>query len=127
MTLDTGDGSAVRLVRGRWVVTGAEDDDRTLEDAAVVVRGDRIEAVGAWKGLRDRHPGAEVLGSPGAAVMPGLVDAHHHSHGITSVATARWGAAWPPWHLASSHAPGRECRRGPCPSPRPHVIIVLVQ
>ena len=34
------------LVRGRWVVTGAGVDDATLSDGAVLVRGDRIEAVG---------------------------------------------------------------------------------
>src|SRR6185295_7056410 len=49
---------------------------RRLTGKVVVVRGDRIEAVGD---LADSLPaGAEVIDLPGATLLPGLVDAHVH-------------------------------------------------
>src|SRR6266511_756691 len=71
------------LVRGRWVVTGAGEDDATIPDGAVLVRDGRIDEVGAWSALRQRHPDAEVLGSDEVAVLPGLISAHHHVTGVT--------------------------------------------
>lgn len=72
-----------RLVRGRWVITGAGADEPVLADAAVVVVGDRVHATGPWGRLREEYPDAEVLGSADAAVLPGFVNAHHHSNGVT--------------------------------------------
>jgi 5-methylthioadenosine/S-adenosylhomocysteine deaminase len=71
------------LVRGRWVVTGAGEDDATLSDGAVLVRDGKVEQVGAWPTLRQAHPEAEVLGSDDVAVLPGLISAHHHVTGVT--------------------------------------------
>ena len=51
------------LVRGRWIVTGAGQDDATLSDGAVLVRDGKIEQVGGWSALRQAHPDAEMLGS----------------------------------------------------------------
>ena len=72
------------LVRGRWVVTGAGEGDATIPGGAVLVRGGRVDEVGAWSALRARHPEADVLGSDEVAVIPGLVSAHHHSSGVTA-------------------------------------------
>ena len=69
---------AVRVLRGRWVF--AEDD--VLTDGAVVVRGDTIVEVGGWDDVQGRYPTAPVLGSPHHAVLPGFVNAHHHSNGV---------------------------------------------
>jgi cytosine/adenosine deaminase-related metal-dependent hydrolase len=71
------------IVRGRWVVTGGGADDEALTDGAVLIEGDTIREVGAWEVLRGAHPDAAVLGSSDVAVMPGLINAHHHSNGIT--------------------------------------------
>jgi imidazolonepropionase len=51
-----------------------------LTDAAVVVRDERIVAVGPRDALRSVHPGADVVDCGGRVLMPGLVDSH--SHGI---------------------------------------------
>ncbi|MCH8155657.1 MAG: cytosine deaminase, partial [Proteobacteria bacterium] len=64
--------SEVRLVRGRWIVTGGAAGDAVLDDAALALRGERIEALGAWQDLRRRYPQAEVIGSDRGAVPPGL-------------------------------------------------------
>ena len=77
-------GRMERLVRGRWVVTGADPGDATITNGAVLVRGDRVAEVGPWAALHARHPDAGVSGSDDMAVMPGLISAHHHSTGVTS-------------------------------------------
>ncbi|MEO1070410.1 MAG: amidohydrolase family protein [Cyanobacteria bacterium J06638_6] len=69
----------IRLVRGRWILTG----DRVLSDGAIAIQADSILAVGAWEELRQQYPQAEVLGSDRYLIMPGLVNAHHHSNGVS--------------------------------------------
>lgn len=50
-----------------------------LTDAAVLVDGTEIAAVGPAEELRGTYPGAEELRLEGQLLMPGLVNAHHHS------------------------------------------------
>jgi imidazolonepropionase-like amidohydrolase len=67
-----------------------------VPNAAVVVRGERIVAVGKRAGV-NIPPGAEVVDAAGLTLVPGLIDAHFHidgddhlpamflTHGVTSV------------------------------------------
>lgn len=71
--------SETKLVRGRWVVT----EEACLSDAALRIEDGRIAEVGAWSDLQGRYPAAPVLGSERFAVLPGLINAHHHSSGAT--------------------------------------------
>ncbi len=71
-----------KIVRGRWVLADAET---AIEDGAVLIEGETVAAVGPWAELRARAPEAEVFGSADAAVIPGLVNAHHHSNGATAI------------------------------------------
>jgi len=48
-----------------------------IENGAVVVFGNRIEALGRWPSIRRRHSGA-VLDLGESLLMPGLVNAHCH-------------------------------------------------
>ena len=50
-----------------------------LEEHAVAVRGDRIEAVLPRDEAARRWPGAETVDLPGHVVLPGLVNAHTHA------------------------------------------------
>ena len=71
---------AVRLVRGRHVVcrvTGRSSAE-TVDGGAVAVQDGAIVEVGPFDKLRERYPSAEVLGSNRNAVIPGLINAHHH-------------------------------------------------
>ncbi len=66
------------IIRGGWVIRGSGPSD-TIRDGAVLVEGGRISAVGAWDELSSTHPDVPVTGSERTAVIPGMVNAHHHS------------------------------------------------
>jgi 5-methylthioadenosine/S-adenosylhomocysteine deaminase len=63
---------------GDAVVT-MNDALEVIADGAIAVEGTTITAVGPAAGLRAAHPGAEVVDLTGNLLMPGLVNAHHHS------------------------------------------------
>jgi cytosine/adenosine deaminase-related metal-dependent hydrolase len=68
------------LVRGKYVIskiTGAASAE-VVSDGAVLQRDGEIIEVGSYDELSSRHPAAEVMGSPNAVVMPGLVNDHFH-------------------------------------------------
>ena len=77
--------SDATLIRGRWVVTGGGEDDPVLSDAAVRIEDDMIAEIGDWETLRSRHPDAAIFGSDRVAIMPGMVNAHHHSNGVSAI------------------------------------------
>lgn len=68
----------VQLVRGRWIFTG----DETLSDGAIAFQDDTILELDSWEALRDKYPDANVHGSSQFAILPGLINAHHHSNGV---------------------------------------------
>jgi 5-methylthioadenosine/S-adenosylhomocysteine deaminase len=70
--------SAPLLLVPDLVVT-MDDRDTVLSDAAVLVDGGAIAAVGDAAELAAAHPGAQRLDLPDRLLMPGLVNAHHHS------------------------------------------------
>ena len=68
------------LVRGRRVVcriTG-RDSAEVLDDGAVVVDGGAVIEVGRVDEMRRKYPSAQIMGSDHHAVVPGLINAHHH-------------------------------------------------
>lgn len=60
---------------GARVVT--MNDSEVLEDATVLIEGDRIVAVGTDVAIPD---GAEVIDCAGKTIIPGLIDVHAHLH-----------------------------------------------
>ncbi|MFP4643756.1 MAG: amidohydrolase family protein [Spirochaetales bacterium] len=85
------------LVRAKWVV---EAGPNVLTDGAVLVDGERIAEVGDWGDLRRRFDNVPVYGGDRYALLPGLVNAHHHSAGVTSIAQAIPDRALEPWLLS---------------------------
>ena len=75
--------SKTTLVQARWIVTGSGRDDAVLENAALRIEDGRIVELGGWAALRARHKDAAVLGGPACAIIPGLINAHHHAHGAS--------------------------------------------
>jgi imidazolonepropionase len=49
-----------------------------IDSGAVLIRGDKIEAVGTTPELLQAYPGEETLDARGRVVMPGFVDPHTH-------------------------------------------------
>lgn len=88
------------LVRGRWVITGAEASDEVYSDAAVAIVGRRIQELGDWAQLKSKYPHAQVVGSDDAAVLPGLINAHHHSGGATYLQHGVPDELLEPWILS---------------------------
>ncbi|WP_242043464.1 amidohydrolase family protein [Leptolyngbya sp. FACHB-671] len=70
--------TAVQLVRGRWIFTG----DETLSDGAIAFQNDTILELDSWEALRAKYPDANVHGSSQFAILPGFINAHHHSNGV---------------------------------------------
>ena len=90
-----GPGAArVLVIRGATLIDGRGGP--AIRDAAVVVRGERIAAVGPRTAVTI-PPNAEVFDASGLTLVPGLIDSHFHidgddglpalylTHGITSV------------------------------------------
>ena len=68
------------IVTGRYVLTFS-DGVGLIEDGAVLIRGNLIEAVGRREEILRENPGEEVLDYPKSVVMPGLICAHSHAYG----------------------------------------------
>lgn len=71
--------TAMDLLITDAVIVTCDDDRRILDHAAVLVRGDRIAAVGPSEELERAHPGAERMPGRGLAVFPGFINAHTHT------------------------------------------------
>ncbi len=68
------------LVTADRILTGfAPDGSAQIEaDAAILIEGETIAAIGPADTLRRAHPDARAVGGRGRVAMPGLVNAHHH-------------------------------------------------
>ena len=104
--------SRTTLVRARWIVTGAGPDDPVLDDAALQIEDGQIVARGAWKDLRARHPDATVVGGPGMAAIPGLINAHHHAVGPTQQQYGLMDDFLEPWIFGFACFRGRDVSLG---------------
>ncbi len=88
--------SAGLLLQGGWVWTGSETNlpplacpsptnTGLLADTAVYCQHGRVAQLGSLAELRAQHPEANVVGSPTALILPGLINAHHHGRGVDPV------------------------------------------
>ena len=55
---------------------------------AMLIRDDRIAAIGPAEAIRAQAPAAEVVRLDGATVIPGLIDAHCHVADVGYLAAA---------------------------------------
>jgi len=65
------------LIRGAWVLAMAPAGE-ALRDAAVLIDGGAVGAVGPYEALRAAHRDVEVVGDGHGVVLPGFVNAHTH-------------------------------------------------
>ena len=79
---------ATSLIRGKYVVSRAgtdADSSVVIADGAIFQRDGVIEDVGSYGDLKSRHNADEEIGGQGYLVFPGLVNAHHHGRGVTTL------------------------------------------
>lgn len=78
------------IVNATLITLGAEA--RILPDAALLLDGERIAAIGGRAELEARHPAAEIVDARGQYVMPGGICAHTHFYGAFARGMAIPGA-----------------------------------
>lgn len=69
--------TGVTALTGARIVTMAGDGAGTIDDGVIVIRGDRIAAVGR-RGEVAIPAGARTVDVTGKTIIPGLIDAHAH-------------------------------------------------
>lgn len=82
------------LLSGRWVVLSARD---IRMDHALLLRRGRVAAVGPAQDMRARYSGVAELGGGDCAILPGLINAHHHCYGVELVNQAVADDFLEPW------------------------------
>jgi imidazolonepropionase-like amidohydrolase len=80
-------GERITVLEGGRLIDGS--GGTPVENAVVVIKGDRIEAVGKAESVGIPQ-GADIIDVSGKTVMPGLIDAHLHFLGIKSMNQVTW-------------------------------------
>ncbi|WP_420565759.1 amidohydrolase family protein [Thalassobaculum sp.] len=91
------------LIRARWVFVQDASDPapRRLDDAAVLVRHGVIVEIAPAADLCARYPDAPTFGDGTQALLPGLINAHHHSNAITHIQHGIEDGVLEPWILGN--------------------------
>ena len=97
------DDGTMMLVRGRWVFAQSDGqlEPQVLVDAAVAVDDGQMISVGPYDALSREYPRAMVIGDGTGAVIPGLINAHHHSNAVTHIQHGIEDGVLEPWILGN--------------------------
>jgi len=78
----------VQLIRCEYLIADPDRlSDGVIHDAALVIDGGRIVASGPWSRLKAAYGQLPALGGPDDwLALPGLINAHHHGRGISTLA-----------------------------------------
>ena len=77
MEVEADKPSGTVAITGARIVTMARPDGGIIDDGVILIRGDRIAAVGR-RGEVTIPAGARTVDAAGKTIIPGLVDAHAH-------------------------------------------------
>ena len=91
-----------RLLVPDLIVT-MDEDLTILSDTAVLVENGMITALGDPDDLASAHAGAERVDLPDRLLMPGLINAHHHSGMLRGTAEHLPVWEWLRLHLSLIH------------------------
>ncbi|CAM4202712.1 amidohydrolase family protein [Lacicoccus alkaliphilus] len=67
------------IIHGGHMLTMEGKGVGYIEDGAVAIRHNRIEAVGTSKEIMENHTAERYIDAAGKLIMPGLIDAHIHT------------------------------------------------
>ncbi len=76
-TVQADKSQAIVAITGARIVTMATDEGGVIENGTIIVRGDRIVAIGSATDVAI-PANAKQIDSAGKTIIPGLVDAHAH-------------------------------------------------
>ncbi len=66
------------MVIGNGIVVTLGEKNRVIQDGAVLVRGNIIEAVGKTAAIKKKAKGAKFIDLKGKVIMPGMINTHMH-------------------------------------------------
>lgn len=89
------------LIRGKYVVCKVNDENssQVIEDGAVYQQDGEIIDIGSYSELKAKYTADEEIGSSNFAVIPGLINAHHHV-GLTPFQLGALDAPLETWIVA---------------------------
>ena len=92
---------ASSLIRGKHLLSPASSGDTTvLYDAAVYQEDGVIKDVGPYQSLKEQYRPDAELGGLNYAIIPGLVNSHHHGRGVTTLQMGTCDDCLEMWILA---------------------------
>ena len=94
---------ASSLIRGKYVISPMGSGGKgvaTRHDAAVYQEDGVIKDIGGYRELRERYQADAELGGPTYAIIPGLVNSHHHGRGVTTLQMGTCDDCLETWILA---------------------------
>src|SRR2546430_8695001 len=69
------------ILIGNGTVVTLGNDNRLIEQGAVLVQNDRIAAIGSDTALHQQHPHAQYVDANGGLIVPGFLCTHTHFYG----------------------------------------------
>ena len=92
---------ASSLIRGKHLISPRSAGGvATLADGALYQEDGVIKDVGTYQELRQRYQADTELGGPNYAIIPGLVNTHHHGRGVTTLQMGTCDDCLEVWILA---------------------------
>lgn len=96
-------GRPDQIVKARWLVQNHQDP--VLHDHGIAITDGQISDIAPIDTLKARYPTTNIVGGDQFAVMPGFVNAHHHSFGVSSIMRGVPDQVLEPWIIEMSAAP----------------------
>jgi cytosine/adenosine deaminase-related metal-dependent hydrolase len=92
-----------QIVSARWLIRNHKDSVLCSHGLAVA-KGQIIE-IAPLDVLKDKYPTVKIVGGDRFALLPGFVNAHHHSFGVSSILRGVPDQVLEPWIVEMSGAP----------------------
>ncbi len=91
------------IITGRWIIRNS--DAPVLSDHGIGVGGGKIVDIAPISDMRKRYKNATIVGDDRFAVLPGFINAHHHSFGVGSIMRGVQDQTLEPWIVEMGEAP----------------------